>query len=118
MLSNVSDGDLALLYKRCLFTVFPSLYEGWGLAVAESLAAGKFCLASNVASIPEVGSDLIEYLDPWDVPRWAERIQYYLEHPKALSLAESRIQSNYVPPKWRDTAATVFARAQALMVRG
>jgi len=53
--SGASDAQLAWLYRRCLFTVFPSLYEGWGLPVAESLAVGKVCLASNASSIPEVG---------------------------------------------------------------
>ena len=46
-LSHVSDGELQWLYEHCLFTVFPSLYEGWGLPVAESLMNGKFVLASS-----------------------------------------------------------------------
>ena len=115
MLTNVSDADLNWLYKNALFTVFPSLYEGWGLAVAESLSAGKFCLASNVASIPEAGGDLIEYLDPWDVAKWAERIEWYLNNPKALAEAEKRIGKEYNAPRWKDTATTVFDRAKALL---
>jgi glycosyltransferase involved in cell wall biosynthesis len=112
ILSNVSDADLALLYRRSMFTVFPSLYEGWGLAVAESLAAGKFCLASNAASIPEVGGDLIEYLDPWDVPLWASRLQYYAENDGALKAAEARIVREYRRPTWESAARTVFERAR------
>jgi glycosyltransferase involved in cell wall biosynthesis len=65
ILNNVSDSDLMHLYRHCLMTAFPSLYEGWGLPVAESLAAGKYCLASNAASIPEVGGELLDYLEPW-----------------------------------------------------
>ena len=52
LLHNVTDADLAHLYQQAMFTAFPSLYEGWGLPVAESLAAGKFCLASRAASMP------------------------------------------------------------------
>lgn len=115
VLTNVSDNDLTWLYNNALFTAFPSVYEGWGLAVAESLANGKFCLASKVASIPEVGGDLIEYLDPWDVPRWAERLKWYFDHPEELRRVEQRIRAQYVAPTWEDTAKAVFGRADALL---
>lgn len=114
VLTNVSDTDLMWLYEHALFTVFPSLYEGWGLAVAESLANGKFCLASNAGSLPEVGGDLIEYIDPWDVPQWAERLKWYLDHPEELRKREGRIEAEYAAPTWENTARTVFARATAL----
>ena len=40
VLSDLSDVDLELLYKACLFTAFPSIAEGWGLPVGESLSTG------------------------------------------------------------------------------
>ena len=91
ILNHVSDGDLALLYQYAEFTVFPSLYEGWGLPIAESLAFGKFCLASNAASIPEVGGALVEYLDPWDLPAWAERLKWYFDSPRRGCRKESTL---------------------------
>ena len=42
ILNNVSDSGLSWIYEKCLFTIYPSMYEGWGLPVAESLAYGKF----------------------------------------------------------------------------
>ena len=47
LMSDLADEELAEVYRRCLFTVFPSLYEGWGMPVAESLAQGKFGVASK-----------------------------------------------------------------------
>ena len=61
---DVDDAGLARLYAGCLFTVFPSIAEGWGIPVTESLAHGKYCVASNASSLPEVGGDLIDYHDP------------------------------------------------------
>ena len=65
-LPKASDRQLRWLYRRCLFTLFPSHYEGWGLPVAEALAHGKCCIASNAASLPEVGGRLVDYHDPLD----------------------------------------------------
>jgi len=117
MLNHVSDGDLAWLYRNTEFTVFPSLYEGWGIPVAESLAAGKFCLASNTASLPEVGEDLVEYIDPWDLPAWAERLEWYFDHPEEIARKEQRIRNEYHPASWRDAASFVFNTAQKLTER-
>lgn len=114
ILGQVSDGDLSLLYRHTEFTVFPSLYEGWGLPVAESLAYGKFCLASNAASIPEVGGNLIEYLDPWDVPEWTERLRRYFDHPEAVAEKEAIIRLEYRAPGWDETGAFVLAAAKQL----
>lgn len=111
VLNHVTDADLARLYQNTLFTVFPSLYEGWGLPIAESLAYGKFCLASNVASIPEVGGDLIEYIDPWDVPKWAERIKWYIDHEADLILREHQIKNQYKPVTWESCASFIFKSA-------
>lgn len=111
MLNHVTDADLARLYQQAMFTVFPSLYEGWGLPVAESLAAGKFCLASNAASIPEAGGDLSEYLDPWDVPAWAERLLWYCRHAEALADKEARIRQTYQPMSWPQCAHDILVQA-------
>ena len=113
-LNHVSDSDLARLYRGAYFTVFPSLYEGWGLPVAESLAHGKFCLASGAASIPEVGGDLVEYLDPWDVPAWTERLDWYFTHPEAVAAREAAVRAGYAPVSWQETCAVIYDRAQRL----
>src|SRR5262245_9735558 len=63
LVQGLSDAELQQAYRSCLFTVFPSLCEGWGLPIAESLAHGKFCIASNRTSIPELRLNLIHYLD-------------------------------------------------------
>ncbi|MFP5502338.1 MAG: glycosyltransferase family 4 protein [Candidatus Sericytochromatia bacterium] len=111
--NNLSDDDLGLLYRNAYFTAFPSLFEGWGLPVAESLSYGKFCLASHSSSIPEVGGDLLEYLDPWDVGAWTERLAWYFTHPEAVAAREERIKANYRPTRWSETGRFVLDQAVA-----
>jgi glycosyltransferase involved in cell wall biosynthesis len=51
----VTDHELPLLYKAADFSVVPTLqYEGFGLILVESLAAGTPALGTPVGAIPEV----------------------------------------------------------------
>ncbi len=111
VLNHINDDELSALYEHALFTVYPSLYEGWGLPVAESLAHGKFCLASNAASIPEVGGDLVEYLDPWNVPAWASRLRDLFSHREEVRRLNDRVKAEYRPPTWDQAANAVLHSA-------
>ncbi|MCL2657705.1 MAG: glycosyltransferase family 4 protein [Betaproteobacteria bacterium] len=110
-LNHVSDSDLVHLYKNCLFTVYPSLYEGWGLPVAESLAYGKFCIASDAASIPEVGGNLIEYISPQNKGLWAERLNWYFQNRETINERQNVIVRNYRSSTWKETGAAIFNAA-------
>jgi glycosyltransferase involved in cell wall biosynthesis len=114
ILNRVTDADLSTLYSRAVFTLYPSLYEGWGLPLAESLTRGKFCLSSNRASLPEVGGEFVDYLEPWDVAQWAERIAFYVDHPAQLAARTLHIEKHYRPHTWSQTGADVLAAALAL----
>jgi glycosyltransferase involved in cell wall biosynthesis len=50
----VSQEELAVLYTLCTVFVFPSLYEGFGLPVAEAMCCGAPVIAGNSSSLPEV----------------------------------------------------------------
>ena len=49
----VSEAKLQDAYARCTFTVYPSLREGFGLPVLESLRHGKPCLCSAAGALGE-----------------------------------------------------------------
>lgn len=111
-LDNVSDAQLATLYRNCLFTVYPSLYEGWGLPVAESLAYGKFCICSGIASLREVGGTLLAYADPWRVDEWAELLLRYSHDRQSLAKKEEEIRSFYRCVPWSQTTAQILQIAR------
>lgn len=100
MFTNCTDQELAWLYENCLLSILPTFYEGWGLGVSESLAYGKFCLASNTSSIPEIGGDLVEYFSPNDPITALEKIEFYSKNPKELAAKESRIKAEYKQTSW------------------
>ncbi len=62
----VSDSILEALYNAALVVAYPSLYEGFGLPVAEALAIGAIVVASDSTSIPEVAGDAAVLVDPND----------------------------------------------------
>jgi glycosyltransferase involved in cell wall biosynthesis len=78
------------------------------LPVAESLAYRKFCIASDAASVPEVGADLVRYCDPQDASAWGEAIFRFASHPEAIAAEEEKIRQGYHPPEWHDTVTQIM----------
>jgi glycosyltransferase involved in cell wall biosynthesis len=55
-LGRVDEGELASLYEACDFTIFPSLDEGYGLPIIESLWLGKPVICANFGAMAEVAA--------------------------------------------------------------
>jgi len=66
--------DLAALYSLARACVYPSLYEGFGLPVAEAMACGCPVVTSNISSLPEVAGDAALLVDPTSVDHVADGI--------------------------------------------
>jgi glycosyltransferase involved in cell wall biosynthesis len=114
LMAGLSDADLRALYDNCLFTVFPSFCEGWGLPVAESLAHGKFCVASNSTSIPEVGGDLIDYFDPSNEDDALTKLERVLLQPGYLQAREAHLHAAYRPRSWSECAQILIGSLNRL----
>jgi glycosyltransferase involved in cell wall biosynthesis len=71
----VADEDLPALYAGATLFVYPSLYEGFGLPVAEAMACGTPVVSSNASSLPEVGGEAALYFDPRDVDAMADAMR-------------------------------------------
>lgn len=112
--SNLSDADLREAYGRCLFTVFPSFCEGWGLPVSESLSAGTFCVCSNATAIPEVGLDFVAYFDPHNEDEALAKIERAIFDEEYLAARRATIRARYRVRSWDDTARALF---EGLMIR-
>lgn len=98
---NAADEELAWLYDHCLFSIYPSFYEGWGLPIAESIAHGVPCISSNTSSMPEIAGNLITYFSPDSSDECLSAIQALLS-PKALALSRKNVKK-YKPTSWNET---------------
>ncbi len=114
LLHSVTDLELDLLYRNCILTIFPSFVEGWGLPVGESLVHGKVCLCSPIGGVPEVGGELVDYIDPYNVWDGLERLLRYLDDPELLRNREREIVEQFKPRSWRKTTDDLLRSAQAL----
>jgi len=91
-LGDVDDEELARLYRGARCLVYASLYEGFGLPVAEALACGCPIVTSAGSAMAEIAGDDATYVDPAD----AESIRAGIA--AAFSPASRRISS------WSDVA--------------
>jgi glycosyltransferase involved in cell wall biosynthesis len=67
LLGDVPDVELAALYRGARCLVYASLYEGFGIPVAEALACGCAIVTSQGSAMAEVAGDDATYVDPLDV---------------------------------------------------
>ncbi len=73
------DADLPALYSEALITALPSLYEGFGFPVIESMACGTPVLTSNVSSLPEVAGDAGITVNPKALDELVEGLQRLID---------------------------------------
>jgi glycosyltransferase involved in cell wall biosynthesis len=66
-LGDVDDDELAALYRGARCLVYASLYEGFGIPVAEALACGCPIVTSRGTAMEEIAGADATYVDPYDV---------------------------------------------------
>jgi glycosyltransferase involved in cell wall biosynthesis len=74
-LGEVPQSELALLYREAAASIYPSLYEGFGLPPLEAQAAGCPVLCSSAASLPEVVGDSALLFDPREIASLIEAME-------------------------------------------
>jgi glycosyltransferase involved in cell wall biosynthesis len=89
-LDFVVDADLPYFYNNALCFVLPSLYEGFGLPVAEAMSYGCPVVVSKVSSLPEIAGNAGIYIDPENVESIAKGM---LTAVRQRNLIQGKIRS-------------------------
>ena len=98
-LKNIDDKTLSLFYQNAFLVTYLSLYEGYGLPIAESLSHGNITITSNNSSMKEVGKDFAHYID--NTPQnLKESITLYLNDQNLYKASKQNIKDNYKAPSW------------------
>lgn len=116
-LGELSDEEIAHVYRACDVLLYPSFHEGMGRPVAEAMASGTPVVASNRGAIPEVVQHPNSLFDPEDVRGMAEQILQIME---SNDLREELVQHGKLAAQkftWEAHAQAVAEAYRAVVQR-
>jgi glycosyltransferase involved in cell wall biosynthesis len=105
--NDLPDHRLALLLRDARALLLPSFAEGYGLPLAEALAAGVPAICSDIPCFREVGGEVPEYLDPLDAIAWMEAIRDYTGAASPRRKAQLGRLATWHAPGWAEHFAVV-----------
>ena len=112
LLHGVPDTELEALYQGCLFTLYNSFYEGWGLPVTESLAHGKVPLVPDHSALREAGRHGAVFFTPQSEPDLVEKLERLIFDAGFRTAREAELAAGPRPRRWAELAAQLQAQVQ------
>lgn len=103
-LGFVTDEELAWLYNNATALVYPSLYEGFGLPILESMSVGTPVITSNCGAMAEVAGDAAQLVDPSDTPDIAQGIEQVVKDATLRNELRERGRDRASEFTWERTA--------------
>jgi glycosyltransferase involved in cell wall biosynthesis len=111
----VPEEDLVLLYQAAELFIFPSLYEGFGLPVAEAIACGTPVVAARSSSLTELVDDPQALFDPRSTSEIRNTIERALRDDELRArLGEKRLEPRH---SWAEVAARTAGVYENLLRR-
>ncbi len=99
-LPSCSDAHLAHYLHHACALLFPSFVEGFGMPLAEALAAGLPVIASDLDVFREIAGAIPDYLSPLDGLGWQLAIEDYAQVGSTRRSDQLKRLDGYVAPTW------------------
>jgi alpha-1,3-rhamnosyl/mannosyltransferase len=115
LIGHVADEALTAIYQGAAMFLYPTLYEGFGLPVAEAMASGVAVITSNTSALKEIAEGYGHLVDPLNVEAMAKAIAQSMadeEHRKALAKLGLRRAEDF---RWRRAAERTLGIYQAAL---
>lgn len=103
-LGYVPQADLPLIYCGASALVYLSLYEGYGMPVAEAARSAIPVITSEVSSMPEVGGNRAWYADPVSVDSILSAMNAMMASQDPLLPPESSHRASPFIQSWEESA--------------
>ncbi len=84
---KLPENELHGFISEAAFSIYPSLFEGFGLPILESLSLGTLPLLSDIPSSREIIPDKIPtlFFNPYRIKSLIRSISYYSNNPNKIS---------------------------------
>jgi len=90
-LNGLNIQNVKYLYKKALFTIYPSLYEGFGSPILEAQNSGSPLIVSNKGPLPEVAGNAALYFDG----SWNDLYKQIIKNINNQDLREDLIKKGF-----------------------
>ncbi|MEQ9916365.1 glycosyltransferase family 1 protein [Pectobacterium aroidearum] len=110
----VDDDELVALIKNAKAYVQPSLYEGFGLPVAEAMCLGVPVLCSCAASLPEVCGDAAIYFDPHSPSDISEKINNFINNESKHAEYRDACEKRSLLYSWDRSAENLLSELKSM----
>lgn len=111
----ISDEKLQTMYQNALLSVYPSLYEGFGLPPLESMTYGCPVINSDIPALREVSQDAALYVDPYNVDDITQKIEQLLVDEPLRKELQQKGLLQIKKYSWDKSAKQVYELAQLFM---
>lgn len=111
----VDDQALQKMYQNALLSVYPSLYEGFGLPPLESMTFGCPVINSNIPALREVSEDGALYVNPYDTDDIAAKINLLAKDEELRQSLRLKGLEQIKKYSWDKSAKQVYELAQKFM---
>lgn len=111
----ISDDALQNMYQNALLSIYPSLYEGFGLPPLESMTYGCPAINSDIPALREVSEDAALYVDPYSEEDIATKINQLLKDDQLRKDLQLKGLDQIQKYSWEKSAMQVYELAKQYM---
>lgn len=104
VLGETLERELPALYSGAVASLYPSLYEGFGLPVLEAMQCGTAVITSRDPAISEVSGGAAIHIDATDTKSWMAAMELMLIKPDELASRRERSLRQAREFSWNRTA--------------